>query len=263
MTTSVRTAETHARKVLTPLRTTVIVALIANVLAQLVLQVAIVRSLIPPLAVIMVLTLVVAALCATRWRWAPLLAAVWCVVSVLAGFEPYTFNLLHPGDVALFIQTLVALALYGIAAVAATGAFVQERRPTPATARPAWLVPFVVGVITFVVGASLVAPAAASVAPELDPVMLAQLPAIVATANRFEQSELRVRAGQLVAFRLDNNDGGHHSFDIDELNVHAPMPINSPGIAIFTPQTGGRYTFYCAIPGHTEAGMVGTLIVEP
>jgi len=29
----------------------------------------------------------------------------------------------------------------------------------------------------------------------------------------------------------------------------------------FTPKTAGTYTYYCAIPGHTEAGQIGSLIV--
>ena len=41
------------------------------------------------------------------------------------------------------------------------------------------------------------------------------------------------------------------------------MPSGKPALALFTPTTPGTYTFYCHIPGHREAGMVGTLIVGP
>ena len=68
---------------------------------------------------------------------------------------------------------------------------------------------------------------------------------------------------QTDVLRLESSDAAAHSFDIDELNVHVPMPADKPVLALFTPSTLGTYTFYCGIPGHTEAGMVGTLIVEP
>jgi plastocyanin len=68
----------------------------------------------------------------------------------------------------------------------------------------------------------------------------------------------------LLAFRLENADRAGHSFDIDELGGHAPMPAGQSGSALFRPATPGTYTFYCA-PHHDKAsgqGMKGTLIVE-
>ena len=92
---------------------------------------------------------------------------------------------------------------------------------------------------------------------------LAQLPALRTEHYRFDQPEIRTKVGQTVALRLENNDTGGHSFDIDELNVHAPMPAGKPALALFTPNKPGTNTFYCDVPGHRDAGMVGTLIVEP
>jgi nitrite reductase (NO-forming) len=92
---------------------------------------------------------------------------------------------------------------------------------------------------------------------------LAALPALTTANHKFDQAELHAAAGETVALRLENADASGHSFDIDEFNLHVSMPAGEAGLALFTPTTPGRYTFYCSIPGHREAGMVGTLVVEP
>jgi nitrite reductase (NO-forming) len=92
---------------------------------------------------------------------------------------------------------------------------------------------------------------------------LAQLPALASGRNTFDQAELRAKVGQTVALRLENSDTQTHSFDIDALDVHVPMPSSMSVLTLFTPSAPGTYTFYCRIPGHREAGMVGTLAVEP
>jgi uncharacterized cupredoxin-like copper-binding protein len=117
---------------------------------------------------------------------------------------------------------------------------------------------------TFVLGASLVALIPpANVTAGVSAETLAQLSALVSGRNTFDRTELRARVGETVALRLENSDTQVHYFDIDAFDVHVAMPTGTPALALFTPTTPGIYTFYCHIPGHTEAGMVGTLIVEP
>ena len=79
----------------------------------------------------------------------------------------------------------------------------------------------------------------------------------------FGLNELHVKAGELVTVQLDNYDVFAHSFDIDEWDVHVDMPGNDRAVATFVPTTPGQYSIYCRVPGHREAGMIGTLIVEP
>ncbi len=117
---------------------------------------------------------------------------------------------------------------------------------------------------TFVLGASLVAAIPPSDATAgVSAKALAQLPALVAGRNSFSQAELHARVGETVALRLENSDTQAHYFDIDTLNVHVSIPTGNPALALFTPTTPGTYTFYCHVPGHREAGMVGTLVVKP
>jgi uncharacterized cupredoxin-like copper-binding protein len=79
----------------------------------------------------------------------------------------------------------------------------------------------------------------------------------------FEPAELRVPAGALITIHVVNEGASVHTFDIDELDVQTG-DVASGGSIMFQFFTGepGTYEFYCAIPGHRDAGMVGTLIVE-
>ncbi|WP_420641461.1 cupredoxin domain-containing protein [Candidatus Leptofilum sp.] len=79
---------------------------------------------------------------------------------------------------------------------------------------------------------------------------------------RFGQDVLHVQADEAINFELNNKDMYAHSFDIDELDWHVEMPANDKVVVDFTAVPPGTYTIYCAIPGHREAGMVATLVVE-
>lgn len=79
---------------------------------------------------------------------------------------------------------------------------------------------------------------------------------------RFGQEVLVVKAGENITLELDNRDMYAHSFDIDELDLHVEMPANDQIATQLTAVSPGTYTIYCAIPGHREAGMVATLVVE-
>lgn len=89
--------------------------------------------------------------------------------------------------------------------------------------------------------------------------------AIVLSAQqmRFGQEEIHLQVGQTVTFVLDNRDLYPHSFDADGLELHVPMPSKGTATATFTATRPGVFDFYCAVPGHTAAGMAGKIIVEP
>lgn len=80
---------------------------------------------------------------------------------------------------------------------------------------------------------------------------------------RFVKEEVRVQAGQPVTLHVVNRDGYAHAFDINEFDIHAPLPAGTTFDATFTPGEPGRYRFYCGSPGHEAAGMEGVLVVEP
>ena len=92
----------------------------------------------------------------------------------------------------------------------------------------------------------------------------AALPAVEFRNFEFTQKEIRVKAGEQVALRVVNVDAMPHSFDIDELDVHAPIPANGSGLALFRAGKPGRYLVYCAphFDKKSGQGMKATLIVE-
>lgn len=262
MDTSLTANETRQGTRLPALRAVIVTGLVGNVIAFTVLQVLVLRALIPELAIILVLTLIIAGVCATRWRWAPHLVVLWAVLSVIPGLEPYWYDLTHPAETGTFIADLTGLAMLFVAVVASIAAIRAGAPAVAAGYTPGWLRGFLLGTATFVLGASLVATIPtpnAGVSAEA----LAQLPALVAGRYTFDQAKLRARVGETIALRLENTDTMVHSFDIDAFDVHVSLPTSTPALAIFTATTPGSYTFYCRIPGHAEAGMVGTLIVEP
>ena len=122
MSTPLVATHTRERRRLSPLHMVMIAGLVGNILVNIVLQVLIVRELIVPLSIILALTLVIAGIVASRWRWAPLLAALWCIVSVVPGLEPYTYNLTHPSETGKFIATLLGLSLLLVTVVAGVAA---------------------------------------------------------------------------------------------------------------------------------------------
>lgn len=62
---------------------------------------------------------------------------------------------------------------------------------------------------------------------------------------------------------LDNQDLIAHSFDVDELGFHLAMAAKDQVSTAISATKPGEFLIYCGVPGHKEAGMVATLIVEP
>ena len=238
---------------------------------------AIFKEVVPPMAGFGVLALLAGAVVvAVRRRWTPLLGSVVALLLGLLLILPAATEIAHalgsPNDPMFAVLTVLFPAL-AVAFLGGIGATVQnyrrpagaEHAPAPGAPAPRWLVVGLIAMVGAIAGANAVAAipqkgAAASVSPEA----LASLPAVSTRGFAFEQPELRVRAGELVALRLENADQAPHSFDVDELGVHAPIPVGQSGVAIFRPSAPGTYTFYCA-PHFDKAsgqGMKGTLIVQ-
>jgi plastocyanin len=77
----------------------------------------------------------------------------------------------------------------------------------------------------------------------------------------FEPSELSIPADTDVTVQLPNEGVTLHNFSIDALGISVDIaPGATEAATINAP--AGTYEYYCNVPGHKPAGMVGTLTVQ-
>ncbi|HEU5099568.1 MAG TPA: cupredoxin domain-containing protein [Roseiflexaceae bacterium] len=241
------------------------VGCLAGVVAVLIyIQATLVGGFDPMMSAIALVPLIAVGIIVVGWRWAPLVGTLVfgllaALLAMISGEIAYTFA--HPGN-AMFGLFVVAIAVVLIGLVASISTAIQNYRS--ATRQTPRALPAVLALVAgLVVGAVVVggipqAGDSAGVSPET----LAGLPAV--TLDKFENGEIRVKAGDTVALRLENPDPVGHAFVVDDLGVDAPMPAGKNSLALFKASKPGTYTFYCT-PHYDKAsgqGMHGTLIVE-
>jgi plastocyanin len=201
-----------------------------------------------------------AALIATGWRWAPLLALLPAAMIMLFLGPAIGFLLERPntGDFAITSIIVLLAALAGVTGVA--GTIRNYARKT--TSAPGWL-----RYLLYAVAALIAVVLVLALLP--DPKSgqgVAGATEITVAEFSFPAAGIRVQAGQEVVLRFENEDSATHSFDIDALGIHETLPGSTTTLVRFTPAEPGIYSFYCGIPGHanhdTGQGMFGRLIVE-
>jgi nitrosocyanin len=91
----------------------------------------------------------------------------------------------------------------------------------------------------------------------------AQKVSVVAKEFTYTPNRLTVKAGQPVQLVLENKGVIEHDFVIDAFKVKmGTIQPGKTGTVTFTPKAKGTFPFYCSVPGHKEAGMTGTLVVQ-
>ena len=93
----------------------------------------------------------------------------------------------------------------------------------------------------------------------------------------FSEQVLRVAAGQVVELAITNSGTLRHDFTIeripaqvsasgqqrpDRFDVYLDLQRGESGVLLLRVTEPGEYTFFCSVPGHRRAGMVGTLVVS-
>lgn len=80
---------------------------------------------------------------------------------------------------------------------------------------------------------------------------------------KFDLKEIKAKANQPVVINYVNEGTLEHNFIVKDFNVKETIPAGGKKTITFKPTKAGTFDFVCDVPGHTEAGMVGKLIVEP
>lgn len=74
--------------------------------------------------------------------------------------------------------------------------------------------------------------------------------------------DLKAGVGDTVRIRLTSGEGAMHNFYLDEFNVQSSDVMGQDSVTVeFVAGREGTFEYYCAVPGHRQAGMVGKFIV--
>ena len=84
---------------------------------------------------------------------------------------------------------------------------------------------------------------------------------VTARSFEFDPGELTIAAGEDIAIVLTSEDI-LHDFTVDGLDAHVAADGDETAEGGLRADDPGRYTYYCTVPGHREAGMEGALVVE-
>ena len=90
---------------------------------------------------------------------------------------------------------------------------------------------------------------------------LADLERLVACLRRRDQFRAD-RAGEVVNIVFDNRGMMFHTLTVGGLGLDLRADGGDSISGSVRPEKSGTYSFICAVPGHAEAGMRGTVEVE-
>jgi plastocyanin len=91
----------------------------------------------------------------------------------------------------------------------------------------------------------------------------ADMTVVMKDTMEFEPETITLTPGERITVDLRNDGNIKHNFSIDEIDVDQSLDASKAADITFTaPAEAGEYRIYCNVPGHEQAGMVGTLIVE-
>ena len=74
---------------------------------------------------------------------------------------------------------------------------------------------------------------------------------------------VEVPADKKFTLVVTNTGSVEHDFVVDALKINVVvLPNGKPKMQEIGPLKAGRYDLYCAVAGHKQAGMIGTLVVK-
>jgi plastocyanin len=157
---------------------------------------------------------------------------------------------------AVFMVTLVALGASALVMTQNAGSQ-GSGSPTPCASPSAS--PMAGTPTTYASPTAMASPSASPTGCEAMPATGGQTITMVDIA--FQPKTLTIPANTDVMITLNNTGVTKHNFSIDQLGISVDVePGQTGSVTINAP--AGTYQFYCNVPGHKEAGMVGTLTVQ-
>jgi len=223
-----------------------------------------------PVLVVFLGLFVVAAAAATFLPSAPRRRRFWLIalIPVLAflamngPYLPYSFT--HPADAAFpgTVPLVVGSMILILAAITAFREIGAGGAAAWGSARTRWAIGIAAAVtvgasVTGYVGAAQGDGGGAALAAA--PTTSATL---VAEGTKFLTTSYSMSSSDVLGLFVENRDSSAHSFDIDALDIHVQVPAGATVALAVKPAKAGPIEFTCAIPGHREAGMVGTIDVR-
>ncbi len=200
---------------------------------------------------------------ARRRPWFWLLAMVPGLLALLiSGFYgPYALT--HPADTVAFVTTILSLVGGLLIVVGGLTAWLEVRRGRPLWSSSGRAGPILAATSGLVVGACLTAFIGASSTSAGTAAGEAPTTTVALTAEdtRFS-GDLVATTGTVLGVFVTNKDGYPHAFDIDALGIHVPLPAGATTFVAVKPNAAGSLEFYCSVPGHRDAGMVGAIVVQ-
>jgi plastocyanin len=201
---------------------------------------------------------------APRRAWFWLAAAAPGLLLLLLKAREIPFDLTHPANTTGFVVTIVAIPAALAIVVGGIVSFLDVRRDRATwtrAGRVGWVIATVIGVVVGAASTSLLAGSASAGGGGV-----AESPTttgvLTSENSKFVETSLTMGNGEVLGLFVINNDGIGHAFDVDSLGVHVQLPPNSTTAVAIKPTGPGRLDFYCSVPGHRDAGMVGTISVE-
>jgi hypothetical protein len=201
---------------------------------------------------------------ARRRPWFWLVSAIPALFILLMNATYLAYDITRPTITETFLRSMLVLAGGLVIIVGAITALFEARRGRPTWTRTGlagWVSMAVTGALVGAAITSLLAGSAsaggAGVAeePTLSGVLTVE-------KNAFVETSLDMNDGGVLGIFIVNKDPLPHAFDMDSLDIHVQLPPSSTTAVAIKPAGPGNVEFYCGVPGHREAGMVGTLSVE-
>lgn len=200
---------------------------------------------------------------ASRRPWFWMVAALPATLILVFNAPFIAHDVTRPAITPQFLVTVGALAGGLATIIGGIVVFREVRRGQPvwtASGRAGWVSMAVIGVVVGAVATSILAGLAAAGGVEITeaPTLTGVL---TAEKSAFVETRLQMKDGEVLGLFVTNRDDIAHTFDIDSLDIHVDLPANSTTAIAVKPIGPGSLDFFCAVPGHREAGMVGMIDV--